>query len=117
MEEHSGGHEEGAGAYIQHHLTNLQLCRADGQWVWNDCKGNFWGVNVDSMAFSLILGFLFAYLFRRVAKKATSGRPGKLQAAIELVVGFIDTSVRDAFHGESKLIASLSLMPILRTKV
>jgi len=39
----------------------------------------------------------------------TTGRPGKLQAAIELVIGFIDTSVRDAFHGHSKLIAPLSL--------
>jgi F-type H+-transporting ATPase subunit a len=108
-EEHSGGHGASASDYIQHHLTNLQVCRVDGEWVWNDCKGNFWGVNVDSMAFSLILGVVFCYLFRRVAKNITTGRPGKLQAAIELVVGFIDTSVRDAFHGHNKLIAPLSL--------
>ncbi len=108
-EEHSGGHGEGAGAYIEHHLTNLQVCRVDGQWVWNECKGNFWGVNVDSMAVSFILGLVFLLLFRSVAKSMTTGRPGKLQAAIELVVGFIDSSVRDAFHGHSKLIAPLSL--------
>jgi F-type H+-transporting ATPase subunit a len=108
-EEHSGGHGETAGEYIQHHLTNLQVCRVDGQWVWNDCAGNFWGVNVDSMFFSIVLGFVFIYLFRKVAKNATTGRPGKLQTAIELVVGFIDTSVRDAFHGHNKLIAPLAL--------
>jgi F-type H+-transporting ATPase subunit a len=108
-EEHSGGHGESAGEYIQHHLTNLQVCRSDGQWVWNDCAGNFWGVNVDSMFFSIVLGLVFIYLFRKVAKNATTGRPGKLQAAIELVVGFIDTSVRDAFHGHNKVIAPLSL--------
>jgi F-type H+-transporting ATPase subunit a len=108
-EDHSGGHGEGAGAYIEHHLTNLQVCRVDGQWVWNECKGNFWGVNVDSMAVSFILGLVFLLLFRSVAKSMTTGRPGKLQAAIELVVGFIDSSVRDAFHGHSKLIAPLSL--------
>ena len=108
-EEHSGGHEEGAGAYIEHHLTNLQVCRADGQWVWNDCAGNFWGVNVDSMFFAVLLGVVFIYLFRKVAKNATTGRPGKLQTAIEMVVGFVDTSVRDAFHGQSKLIAPLAL--------
>jgi F-type H+-transporting ATPase subunit a len=108
-EEHSGGHGETAGEYIQHHLTNLQVCRSDGQWVWNDCAGNFWGVNVDSMFFSIVLGLVFIYLFRKVAKNATAGRPGKLQTAIELVVGFIDTSVRDAFHGHNKLIAPLSL--------
>jgi len=108
-EEHSGGHGETAGEYIQHHLTNLQVCRSDGQWVWNDCAGNFWGVNVDSMFFSIVLGLVFIYLFRKVAKNATAGRPGKLQTAIELVVGFIDTSVRDAFHGHNKVIAPLSL--------
>jgi F-type H+-transporting ATPase subunit a len=108
-EEHTGGHGEGAGAYIQHHLTNLQVCRVDGEWVWNDCHGNFWGMNVDSMAFSLLLGLVFIYLFRKVSKNVTTGRPGKLQAAIELVIGFIDTSVRDAFHGHSKLIGPLSL--------
>ena len=108
-EEHSGGHGETAGEYIQHHLTNLQVCRADGQWVWNDCAGNFWGVNVDSMFFSIVLGLVFIFLFRKVAKNVTTGRPGKLQTAIELVVGFIDTSVRDAFHGHNKLIAPLAL--------
>ena len=44
-----------------------------------------------------------------VALRATAGRPGKLQAAIELVIGFVDTAVKDAFHGENKLIAPLSL--------
>jgi F-type H+-transporting ATPase subunit a len=108
-EEHSGGHGETAGEYIQHHLTNLQVCRSDGQWVWNDCAGNFWGVNVDSMFFAVVLGLVFVFLFRKVAKNITTGRPGKLQTAIELVVGFVDTSVRDAFHGHNKLIAPLAL--------
>jgi F-type H+-transporting ATPase subunit a len=109
-EEHTGGHSyANAGEYIQHHLTNLQVCRADGQWVWNECDGNFWTINVDSMFFSIVLGLLFVYLFRKVAKNATTGRPGKMQAAIELVIGFIDTSVRDAFHGHNKVIAPLAL--------
>jgi len=108
-EDHSGGHGASAGEYIQHHLTNLQVCRVDGKWVWNDCAGNFWGVNVDSMFFSIVLGLVFIFLFRKVAKNVTTGRPGKLQTAIEMVVGFIDTSVRDAFHGNNKLIAPLAL--------
>jgi F-type H+-transporting ATPase subunit a len=108
-EEHTGGHGETAGEYIQHHLTNLQVCRVDGQWVWNECAGNFWALNVDSMFFSVVLGLVFILLFRKVAKTATTGRPGKLQTAIELVVGFIDSSVRDAFHGHNKVIAPLAL--------
>lgn len=112
MEEHSGGHgQQTASEYISHHLTNLKVCRVDGAWVWNDpgCTGNFWTIHVDSMFFSLLLGAVFIWLFGRVAKNVTSGKPGKLQAAIELIIKFVDTSVRDAFHGSNKLIAPLSL--------
>jgi F-type H+-transporting ATPase subunit a len=115
-EEHSGGHGETAGEYIQHHLTNLQVCRVEGQWAWNTaeqpgvCKGNFWTLNVDSMAWSVVLGLVFCYLFRRVAKSFTTGRPGKLQAGAEWVVTFVDDSVRGTFQGQpSKLVAPLAL--------
>ncbi len=108
MEEH-GAAEQTASEYIQHHLTNLQVCRDHGEWVWGHCAGNFWTINVDSMAFSVILGILFLAVFRRVATLATSGNPTKLQAAVELIIGFVDTSVRDAFHGQSKVIAPLAL--------
>jgi F-type H+-transporting ATPase subunit a len=110
MEEEA--HEAGvtSSEYIQHHLTNLTVCRDHGEWaVGHHCDGIFWALNVDSMFFSLLLGGLFVWLFGRVAKRASTGRPGRIQAAIELVVGFVDTSVKDAFHGESKLIAPLSL--------
>jgi len=102
-------HGESSSEYIQHHLTNLTLCKKDGDWVWNDCKGNFWAVNVDSMGISIVLGLVFCTLFYRVAKKATTGRPGRLQAGIEWVVDFVDGSVRGMYHGKSKLIAPLSL--------
>jgi F-type H+-transporting ATPase subunit a len=97
------------GEYITHHLQNLQVCRADEQWVWNQCAGNPMTINVDSMFFSVLLGVLFVWLFGRVAKKASSGRPGKLQAFVEMVVDFVDSSVRDTFHGKSTLIAPLAL--------
>ena len=109
MEETHGAAEQTASEYIQHHLTNLQVCRDHGEWVWGHCAGNFWTINVDSMAFSVLLGVLFLAVFRRVANLATSGNPTKLQAAVELIVGFVDTSVRDAFHGHSKVIAPLAL--------
>jgi F-type H+-transporting ATPase subunit a len=114
-EEHTGGHGETAGEYISHHLTNLQVCRVNGAWVWNSaeqpavCKGNFLTVNVDSMGFSIVLGVLFAYLFRRVAKNFTKGRPGKLQAGAEWVVTFVQDSVHSSYHGKDRLIAPLAL--------
>lgn len=83
--------------YISHHLTQLQI------------GTGFWSINIDSMFFSVILGALFLVIFRCVAIKATSGVPGKLQTAVELVVGFVDSSVRDMYHGKSKVIAPLAL--------
>ena len=98
-----------AGEYIAHHLQNLQVCRVDGQWVWNECAGNFWAINVDSMFWSIFLGLIFLWIFRSVAKSVTTGVPSRKQAAVEMIVGFVDQSVKDTFHGDSKLIAPLAL--------
>lgn len=83
--------------YIGHHLTQLQI------------GSGFWALNIDSMFFSIVLGLLFLFIFRKVAKRATSGVPGKLQCAIEMVVGFVDNTVRDMYNGKSKMIAPLAL--------
>lgn len=100
---------QSAGEYIVHHLQNLTVCRADGAWVWNQCEGKFYAVNVDSMFFAILLGLVFLTLFGRVAKRATTGVPGKLQTMVEIVVGFVDQSVRETFHGKSNVIAPLAL--------
>lgn len=97
------------GEYITHHLQNLQVCKDDGEWVWNHCAGNPMAVNVDSMFFSVLLGIVFVWLFGSVAKRASAGKPGKLQAVVEILVDFVDSSVRDTFHGTNRLIAPLAL--------
>jgi len=105
-----GGHgERTSGEYITHHLQNLQVCKTDEGWIWNHCAGNPMAINVDSMFFSVLLGLVFILIFRSAAKKASSGKPGKMQAFVEIVVDFIDSSVRDTFHGKSRLIAPLAL--------
>jgi F-type H+-transporting ATPase subunit a len=109
MDEAHSGVEESATDYINHHLTNLQVCRVDGHWVWNECGTSFWTLNVDSMVVSVLLGFAFLALFRKFAKTATTGKPGRLQAALEMIVLFVDSSIKDSFHGNNKLIAPLSL--------
>lgn len=100
---------QSAGEYIVHHLQNLTVCRADGEWVWNQCEGNFYAVNVDSMFFAVLLGIVFLTVFGRMAKRATTGVPGRFQTVIEIIVEFVDQSVRETFHGTSKLIAPLAL--------
>jgi len=99
-----------SGDYITHHLQNLQVCKDEsGQWVWNQCAGNMGAINVDSMFWSVALGLLFVILFRNVAKKTSADKPGRFQAFVEIVVDFVDSSVKDTFHGKSRLIAPLGL--------
>jgi len=96
--------------YIQHHLKNLQVCQNEsGEWIWNHCAGNFWAINVDSMVFSVVLGLFLTLLFSRVVKNATTGRPGKMQALIEMIIEFVDGSVKGTFHGKNAMIAPLAL--------
>ncbi len=105
-----GGHgPQTSGDYISHHLQNLQVCKVDGEWVWNQCAGNPIAFNVDSMFWSIFLGLVFIWIFGRVARNASVDKPSKTQAAIEMIVEFVDTSVKDTFHGTSRLIAPLGL--------
>jgi len=106
-----GGHgPQTSSEYISHHLQNLQVCKAEtGEWVWNQCAGNPVAINVDSMFWSVVLGLLFILIFHGVARKASRGKPGKMQAVVEILVEFVDSSVKDTFHGKSKLIAPLAL--------
>lgn len=106
-----GGHgPQTSSDYISHHLQNLQVCRAEsGEWIWNECAGNFWTVNVDSMFWSVLLGIVFFVLFRRVAKKSSTDKPTRWQAFVEIIVEFVNGAVKDTFHGKSRLIAPLGL--------
>jgi len=77
--------------------------------VWNQCAGNPMAINVDSMFWSVLLGLIFVFLFHGVARKTSTGKPSKFQALVEIIVEFVDSSVKDTFHGTSRLIAPLGL--------
>jgi F-type H+-transporting ATPase subunit a len=66
-------------------------------------------INVDSMFWSVLLGLIFVVLFRGAAKKSSVGKPTKFQAFVEIIVEFVDSAVKDTFHGTSRLIAPLGL--------
>ena len=106
-----GGHgPQTSGEYISHHLQNLQVCQVeDGSWVWQQCAGNFMTINVDSMFWSVFLGLTFCFFFWRAARNAKSANPTRFQAAVEIIVEFVDGAVKDTFHGKSRLIAPLGL--------
>ena len=101
--------------YIEHHLTNLTYGQhADGHWGFAHSAGEaaemgFWAINVDSLLFSIGLGVLFLWSFRKAAKTATADTPGAWQNFVEWVVEFIDESVRGSFSGKNPLVAPLAL--------
>lgn len=104
------------GEYIEHHLQNLTFGKLPDGGGWGfahsaaDAKAmGFWAIHVDTLFWSLLLGFTFFFVFRSVAKQANSGVPTRFQAGIESIVEFVDSSVRDSFHGTSRLIAPLAL--------
>jgi F-type H+-transporting ATPase subunit a len=91
--------------FIQHHLYHIQLNLHN----FTVGKAGFWTLNVDTLVVSIVIGAIFLYLFRKIAKKATTGIPSKLQVFVELVVEFVQNTVKETFHGKSELISPLAL--------
>ena len=69
----------------------------------------FMSINVDSMLWSTLLGLVFVGFFYRAARKATSGVPGGLQNAVEMVIDFIDDTTRNIFSHRNDLIAPMAM--------
>ncbi len=104
-----------SGEYIKHHLTNLVLGeKADGTIGFAHSQAEiaemgFWSINVDSMFFSIALGVVFLWMFRKAAKAASSEVPTGWQNFAEMMIEFVEDSVRGSFTGKNKLIAPLAL--------
>jgi len=115
--EHSDVLYANATEYVSHHLGFLTFGKnSEGHWGFahsgeEAVEMGFWAINVDSMLWSLILGFVFIGLFRFVIRKATVEAPKavSLQNIVESLVEFVDTSVKGAFYAKNPLIAPLAL--------
>jgi F-type H+-transporting ATPase subunit a len=94
-----------SGEYVQSHLNYWQLNLHNFHFG----NGGFWTLNLDTLAISIFTGLIFLLIFRSVAKKVTSGVPGKMQNVVEMVFDFVQGMVKDAFHGKSQLVAPLAL--------
>lgn len=93
--------------YVVHHLTNLKLDLTT--MTLDPHASGFWVLHLDSIVFSLLLGGLFLWVFRGVAKKASAGVPTGMQNLVEMVVDFVDGQVKETFPGHHPLIAPLGL--------
>ncbi|HXE48584.1 MAG TPA: F0F1 ATP synthase subunit A [Ramlibacter sp.] len=100
----AGEHGPSAGEYIIHHLTHLQNHKA-GNVV------DFSVFNFDSMFFSIALGALGCWVLWLAARKATSGVPGRFQAAVEILIEMVDSQAKGIVHDAKsrKFVSPLAL--------
>lgn len=97
-------HAPTAGEYIVHHLQHLQTGK-------QSAVVDFSVINLDSVFFSVTLGLLGCWLLWLAARKATSGVPGRFQAAVEVLVEMVDSQAKGIVHNATsrKLVAPLAL--------
>jgi len=103
-EEHATEHALTAGEYIGHHLTHLRTAQQNG-------VIDFHVFNLDSIFWSVTLGVLGMLVLWSVARKVTSGVPGRLQAAVEILLEMVDTQARGIVHNAEsrKFVGPLAL--------
>ena len=106
----AGSHGPKAGEYIQHHLHHLQK-NFSFENVEQTSLVDFSLFNLDSLVTSIILGVLGCFLLWRAARKATSGVPGRFQAAVEIVSEMVETQAKGVIHNAAsrKLVSPLAL--------
>jgi F-type H+-transporting ATPase subunit a len=97
-------HGPTAGEYIVHHLS-----------FWQNKKPanvvDFTVFNWDSMFWAILIGALGCFFLWKAARKATSGVPGRFQAAVEIMVEMVDSQAKGIVHNAKsrKLVAPLAL--------
>ncbi|HSV69440.1 MAG TPA: F0F1 ATP synthase subunit A [Methylibium sp.] len=98
------GHAPTAGEYIVHHLTHLQNAKPNGPF-------DLTVLNFDSIVIGVALGLLGCWLLWSAARKATSGTPGRFQAAVEILVEMVDSQAKGIVHNAEsrKFVAPLAL--------
>lgn len=126
MAEQAAHAEDGAaqyatgGEYINHHLGLLTFGKHPegyehaGEWGFAHSQPEakamgFWSINVDTMGMSLVTGLIFLALFMSVSRKMTTGVPGGLQNMVEILVEFVQNSVKSTFYAKNDFIAPVAL--------
>ncbi len=98
------GHAPTSGEYIVHHLTHASNGKPAS-------LVDFSIINYDSIIFSTLLGVLGCFLLWKAASKATSGVPGRFQAAVEILFEMVESQAKGIVHNANsrKLVAPLAM--------
>ncbi|KAA3653136.1 MAG: F0F1 ATP synthase subunit A [Proteobacteria bacterium] len=102
----TAGHAPTASEYIVHHLTQLNTSGHAQENVID------WSIlNIDTLFYSVLIGAISLYFLWRAASKATSGVPGRFQAAVELLVEMVADQAKGIVHSAEsrKFVAPLAL--------
>jgi len=102
--ENAAEHGQTSGEYIIHHLTHLQNTKPSG-------VVDFSVFSFDSLFFSTALGVIGCWVLWLAARKATSGVPGRFQAAVEMLIEMVDQQAKGIVHNKEsrKFVAPLAL--------
>ncbi len=104
------GHAPTASEYIVHHLQHWQV-----NWgfepVTQKAIVDFNVINLDSVLYALVIGVIGCFVLWLGARKASSGVPGRFQAAVEILVEMVDKQAKSNIHSATsrKFIAPLAL--------
>src|SRR5246127_3513284 len=93
-----------SGEYIHHHLTHLSNIETAS-------PVDFHVIHWDSVLFSSLLGLVFLVIGMLVARRVTSGVPGRLQAAMEFMIEMVDNQAKAIVHNATsrKMVAPMAL--------
>ena len=97
-------HGPTASQYIVHHLTHLKSASQTSLVDWSV-------IHIDSMLISISLGLIALLFMMRAASRATSGVPGRFQAAFEILVEMVADQAKGIVHSPEsrKFVAPLAL--------
>ncbi|MFN6961660.1 MAG: F0F1 ATP synthase subunit A, partial [Rhodocyclaceae bacterium] len=97
-------HAPTASEYIVHHLTHWKSAPQTSLVDWSV-------FHLDTLFYSITLGLLAVFLLARAASKATSGVPGRFQAAVEILVEMVADQAKGIVHSPEsrKFVAPLAL--------
>jgi F-type H+-transporting ATPase subunit a len=102
----ASGHAPTATEYIVHHLTHFSTGKQKS-------IIDFSVFNVDTIIFSLLVLSSVLLVLWLVARKVTSGVPGRFQAAVESLVELVEEQSKSIVHGDRTFIAPLGLTVFL----
>lgn len=95
-------HAPTASEYIVHHLGHFSTHHQDK-------IVDFSIFNMDTIFWSIFSGIVGSLLLWLAARKATSGVPGRFQAAVEILVEMVEEQSKGIVHGDRSFIAPLAL--------